>query len=79
METCGKHRTPTRGGMVLVGMGTGMKKYTWGLPMSLPNYGYTPPLFTPQFLLANIFSSEKASIHLLPTSFPSQSSNTLQT
>ena len=38
METHGKHRTPTCMGTVFVGMGTGTKKYTHGLPMSHPNH-----------------------------------------
>ena len=36
MATRDKHRTPTLAGMVSAGTGTGMTKYTRGLPMSLP-------------------------------------------
>ena len=42
MVTCrnrGEHHTPTHAGTVFTGMGMGMKKYTWGLPVSFPSKG----------------------------------------
>ena len=37
MATRDKHRTPTLAGTVFAGTGTGMTKYTRGLPVSRPS------------------------------------------